>query len=264
MLNAVYQTPPPVFQYDPSLALCRNMRLAAPLVAPMKTENMVEGKRGILVGTTFTQNRFGQVATFAGAEKVTYRLLPELVDDKSFTVSFWAQANAGPTDWCFIGSQNGGGAGFTVDYNVFSANKISWTKSGVSSKAFTWTRDALIHHYCFSADQTNVRFYLDGKLSETHLNTNGINTGGAPGLGIGYRNVGTPDYFLTGKMWSVCWWNRRALSGSDVRQIYLDPFFYLQKDATLRPLLTDMPGGGGGGGGAAKASFAPGWMWDED
>jgi hypothetical protein len=261
---------------DDRTGLLRNLVFCNPMTATSGFRNAADGRPSVRTGTvpTFASSRHGYVANFGGAGVLQHvKVFDLLGNNKSHSVSFWFQADASATTWFFAGAQNGGGAGFTLDYGIFTPGHLGWLKSGVVFRSFAWTKDSVPHHFVASANDSTVELYLDGVLQLSAANTGGISLDPCPEWTLGGRCLGAfPttnfDNAYTGKMWSFCMWNRRALTQAEVTTAYRDPFFYLAKNDTQYALATQATAASGGGGGEeGEAGYTAGtgsgvpWTW---
>lgn len=154
---------------------------------------------------TYTQawGKYGTWAVFDGsASKIT---LPTWVMPwwtNSFTVVCWFKNNS-DTSFCLVWWQNSGASGFTLDFNVQSANNIGFTLVGQASNnnVYTaWTSNNNRHNIICVADGSNGKIlYFDWIAVATGAWTSNV-LDPSRSVWLGYRDISPTDSFFN---WSI-------------------------------------------------------------
>lgn len=191
------------------------------------------GKHGTLGATTWAAGKFGSCLGFDGGDTIN---ITGFSLSGSYTWSFWVCS----TDT-------------TANTDLFDCQTgrmiVLWRQSDMLTlydgnyRYFGSTPSSGWHHVVFVASATTLTCscYMDGVQSGITRTYTPVNIGGS--VAIGSRYSGDDNYF-NGLMSSCAIYNR-ALSASEIAQLYREPFGMIVQDRPELYVTAEAPAGGG-------------------
>jgi hypothetical protein len=167
------------------------------------------------------------------------------LSDKSFTIVAWGTPTA-TTSYALV-SRGGGNTpansgGWVFLTNAFRSKIVDTSDAYLRNNSVTAAANlphmwAAAGNLVTSGTAQSVSLYTDGVLTNgSETDTQGMVTGSFTPM-IGARSdSATPNglTFFSGVISGVLVWNSRILTATDIQQLYVDPFCFLQPQSTQR------------------------------